>query len=68
MGGQLYSESDSPHTRVKTQDVGFLNKEAQEADGILKWKCDLETQNHPEQNGKSVLTGSAKIPPADNNV
>ena len=54
-GGQFHSQPDSPYTRVKTQDAGFLNKEAQATEGILKWKYDLETQNHLEENGVCVL-------------
>lgn len=32
-GGQIYSESDSPYTGMKTQEAGFLNKEAQATEG-----------------------------------
>lgn len=59
----FYSAPDSRYTGGrKTQDAGFLNKEAQKTHGILKWKCNLatraasEAQNHSEQNGKSVLS------------
>lgn len=59
----FYSAPDTRYTGGrKTQDAGFLNKEAQKTHGILKWKCNLatraasETQNHSEQNGKSVLS------------
>lgn len=47
---------------MKTQEAGFLNKEAQATEGILKWKRGLETQNHQEQNGKFVLAKISEDP------
>ena len=67
-GGQFYSEPDSPYTRVKTRNAGFLNKEAQEAEEILQWKCGLKTQNHLEQNGKSVFIRISEDPSCQWNV